>query len=367
MSERSKLLYIPDEVSAPGETLRDLLEERGMTQADLVERTGRPVKTINEIVQGKTAITPETALQLERVTGVPAEFWNQREANYRAYLARKKELEVVSEQKSWLKQFPLPEMIRRGWIKKYSTVSESVISVLNYFGVASVEQWDKLWKSKKLAFKKSLNSNSSLGAISVWLRRGEIEGEAIKCKPFDKSKLISVLPEIRDLTNISDPNISLRKLQEICSECGVAVVLIKPFSKVPVFGVSRWLTSDKALIQLSLRLKAADILWFSIFHEIGHILKHGKKETFVEISSKVIEKDHKELEADKFAEEILIPSTELNSWISRGDEITVNSILCFAKELGIMPGILVGRLQHESIISCSAFNALKFKYDFSDK
>lgn len=86
MIEQRKIVYRPDRVSAPGLTLLDLLEERGMTQAELAERTGRPLKTINEVIKGKTAITPETAIQLERVFGTPAEFWSQREAIYRAYL-----------------------------------------------------------------------------------------------------------------------------------------------------------------------------------------------------------------------------------------------------------------------------------------
>ena len=75
--------YTPDYVSPPGETLQEVLEERGMSQAELAERTGRPKKTINEIINGKAAITPETALQLERVLGIPASFWNNRERRYR--------------------------------------------------------------------------------------------------------------------------------------------------------------------------------------------------------------------------------------------------------------------------------------------
>src|SRR5438094_386269 len=103
MIEQTKLTYRPDRVSAPGTTLLDLLDERGMTQADLAERSGRPLKTINEIIKGKAAITSETALQLERVLGTPAEFWNQREANYRAYLARQKELGQLTTQKKWIR------------------------------------------------------------------------------------------------------------------------------------------------------------------------------------------------------------------------------------------------------------------------
>src|SRR5438477_11195797 len=80
MSEKKMYKYIPDRVSHPGETLLELLEERGMTQVELGERMGRPLKTINEIIKGKAAITPETAIQLERVFGVPNDFWNQNEA-----------------------------------------------------------------------------------------------------------------------------------------------------------------------------------------------------------------------------------------------------------------------------------------------
>src|SRR5271167_2799890 len=110
MIKRIQNEYFPDVVSAPGETLEETLESRGMSQAELAERTGRPSKTINEIIKGKAAITSETAIQLERVLGTPAEFWNQREANYRAYLARQKESENLAVQKDWLRKFPINEM-----------------------------------------------------------------------------------------------------------------------------------------------------------------------------------------------------------------------------------------------------------------
>ena len=88
MADRYVNEYTPDSVSLPGETLQEVLDERQMTQADLAEQMGRPKKTVNEIVQGKAAITPETALQLERVLGVPAGFWNNLEKNYREHQAR---------------------------------------------------------------------------------------------------------------------------------------------------------------------------------------------------------------------------------------------------------------------------------------
>lgn len=112
MIEKSINQYHPDNVSPPGETLADLLDERGMSQAELAERTGRPTKTINEIVKGKAMITPETAIQFERVFGVPAEFWNNREAMYRQYLARMDEEDRLSSRVEWVKKFPIKEMLK---------------------------------------------------------------------------------------------------------------------------------------------------------------------------------------------------------------------------------------------------------------
>jgi len=79
--------FKPDYAVLPGDTLKETIDALGMSQTDLAERTGRPVKTINEIIQGKAGITPETALQFEKVFNIPASFWNNLEQNYQESLA----------------------------------------------------------------------------------------------------------------------------------------------------------------------------------------------------------------------------------------------------------------------------------------
>lgn len=369
MSEQTKLFYHPDKISAPGVTLLDMLEERGMTQTELASRTGRPLKTINEIIKGKAEITSETAIQLERALGTLAEFWNQREANYRAYLARQKELARLTAQKSWLKQFPIKEMKNRDWLQNCGdTIAAQMISLLNFFGVATPDQWEDGWTKRRLAFRKAINLKSDLGSISAWLRKGELEGERIQCKPFNRERLHESLDKIRELTKEKNPQIFIPKLTNICADCGIAVVFVKPFPKVPVYGASCWLNSEKALIQLSLRGKTADILWFTIFHEIGHIDKHSKKEFFIEIDKKSVNKPPEELEADKYAAETLVPSSRLNEWLKKkGSKLNAAVITDFAKELEVASGILVGRLQHMNQIRYSDFNGLKFRYDWREK
>src|SRR4030043_874947 len=119
MSKDIKNQFIPDYAVPPGETLLETIEAIGMSQAELAERTGRPKKTINEIIKGKAAITSETALQLERVLGAPAGFWNNLERNYQENLARIDEQRRLQKQISWLNRLPINAMIKNGWVKGF--------------------------------------------------------------------------------------------------------------------------------------------------------------------------------------------------------------------------------------------------------
>jgi HTH-type transcriptional regulator/antitoxin HigA len=83
MAKTLQNAYRPESVSLPGETLLEALETLEMSQAELARRMGRPVKTINEIIEGKAAITAETALQLEQVLRIPVSFWLKREQQFR--------------------------------------------------------------------------------------------------------------------------------------------------------------------------------------------------------------------------------------------------------------------------------------------
>ena len=111
MANTNKYIFKPDYTVIPGDTLFEMLEHLGMSQADLARRTDRPLKTINQIIKGKAAITPQTALQFECVLGVSASFWNNLEKNYQEASARLQEIELLKEQCSLLDKIPLKEMI----------------------------------------------------------------------------------------------------------------------------------------------------------------------------------------------------------------------------------------------------------------
>src|SRR5882724_9630290 len=304
MNNLNRNQYAPDSVSAPGETLEEILEMRGMSQAELADRTGRPRKTINEIIRGKAAITAETALQLEKVLGIPATFWITREQNYRELLARQQELEGFSRESDWLDTIPYKAMVKQGWIADFKDKALQLEAVLRFFGVASPASWNSVWGSSAPAFRQSPTLVSEPGAIAAWLRKGELEAAKYQTEDFNPNLFRQVLAHIRSLTK-DLPRHFTDIVRKECSSAGVCVVIVSEIQGTRVWGATRWLTPTRPLIQLSLRYKSDDHLWFSFFHEAGHILLHSKREIFITENKDqdLIEED----EANEFAETLLIP------------------------------------------------------------
>jgi HTH-type transcriptional regulator/antitoxin HigA len=353
--------YLPDFVSPPGETLMEMLEERGMSQSELAERTGRPKKTINEIIKGKATITPATALQLERVLGAPASFWNDREQHYRESLARQAERDSLEGQVGWLSQFPIKEMVSFGWLPQAADPIEMLENVLNFFGIAAPTQWQIVWEMG-VAFRQSTAFESDPFAVSAWLRRGEIEAQQMDCAPYDSDRFLSALSTVRELTT-QPPAIFHPETIALCAQAGVAVVFVPELPKARVSGATRWLTPNKALIQVSLRYKTDDQLWVTFFHEAGHILKHGKRDVFIENDG---EKDEKEDEANQFAADFLIPATEYRRLTPRTGHYSKDEIRDFAHRLKIASGIVVGRLQHDGKLPVTNCNDLKQHFEWAN-
>jgi len=354
--------YRPDHVSPPGETLLEILTDKGISQADLATRMGRPVKTINEIVKGKAIIMPETALQLEKVLGVEAAFWMSREQYYQEHMARLSERDRFSHSLEWLKSFPIKQMTDYGWIKGVSSKPALLDEMLSFFGVASIEAWNETWENLKIAFRRSAKLQCNIASTRAWLRKGELDATEIQCAPYDETAFTKVLGEIRNLTNHS-PDVFIPQLREKCAATGVATVFVHELPRTPICGATRWLNKNKALIQLSLRYKTNDHLWFTFFHEAGHILLHGKKEVFIETEDRLT--DVLEEQADNFASKNLITDSDWNQFTISG-LYTFRTVGSFANRVGIAPGIVVGRLQHENKIPFSFLNRLKQRLAWSD-
>jgi len=268
------LSYQPFEVSPPGDTLRDLMDERALTQAELARRLGRPVQAVNEIMAGKKEITEDTALELERVLQVPAHFWLAREARYREYLARLRDAQGRKAQLPWLERFPLKALQEAGVLptgRLTSGFKEQLIDdLLRFFSVASPEGWAAHYDKMQAQFRRAKpDQQTDAAAITAWLRMGELAAARLQTQAYQASLLEANLPAMRALSLCSAADISVG-LTRLCAQAGVALVFVPALPGTHVSGVARWV-GGKPLIQLSLLGKWNDGFWFSFFHEVGHI------------------------------------------------------------------------------------------------
>ncbi|MGE0607039.1 MAG: helix-turn-helix domain-containing protein [Pirellulales bacterium] len=343
----------------PGATLKETIEARGISQAELAARAGMAEKTISQIINGIAPITYETAEKLEMVLSIPARFWNRRELSYREAIARNEANERLANDVAWLKEMPVKELRERKCIDEQPDELSRVRAILQFFGVSSVDTWHKTWGKPIAQYRGGEALERHAGYVAAWLRMGELQADAIATEAFDASEFKRSLKEVRALT-ARPAAIWSKEIPKLCAPAGVAVVFTKEIPKARVSGATRWITKDKALIQLSLKYKTDDQLWFTFFHEAGHILLHGKRQIFVENGSN--RDTAEEQQANAFARDFLIPpesAARLESLRTR------QQIIAFAKRLGISPGIVVGRLQHDKLLWVTAFRDLKQKLDWT--
>jgi len=353
--------FSPDWVSPPGDTILDLLEERGWKQNEFADRIGFTTKHVSHLINGKSALTEDAAIKLERVLGSTARFWMSREVQYREALARENAIELLEDDVDWLKEVPVANMVKFGWITKYTKKAEQVSELLKFFGVASVRAWRSQYAEPLAAFRASDKLSKKPGAVAAWLRQGERCASEMATKPFDKVAFKSALDDLRELTKETDPKVFMPAIVEACANAGVAVVFEPVPIGCPASGATKWIGADKALLMLSFRHKTNDHFWFSFFHEAAHLLLHGKKMLFIEM--KALDNEH-ENEANEFAKNILIPKQYDNQLMFLTHSAA--ALLTLAEEVGVAPGIVVGRIQNDGLLRWDTrLNNLKVSYEWN--
>lgn len=339
--------YIPVNIPAPGFTLRETLESLGMSQSKLASRTGLTLKHINQIIQGNAAISPSTAVALERATGVPASLWNNLESQYQDHKVRTDEAQELATRIDWIDKMPVSALRKRGFISATKREPGRLLQeLLSFFGVASIGAWESSWAQPAAVFLQSGAYSIDPAAVAAWLRLGEIAALELEHQPFDKVKLKARLPELRAMT-VEDPADFYPRLVAGLAEVGVCLVLVPDIAGTRASGATRFLSPTRAVIQLSNRGKRNDKFWFSLFHEVGHLLLHSKKETFMRFDDKEAagEGAKVEEEANDFARRFLIPPDAEPELLAIR---TLADAEALAARLGIAPAIVAGRYQRET-------------------
>ena len=347
----------------PGEVLEEELETRGMTQKELAARLGRPAQAINEIIKAKKSITPETAIGLGKVLGIDPQFWTNLEVSYHMTLARKREEDMLTASVQWLDEYPIRELIKRGWMKAGRDRSSRLKALMSFLGVAVAEP-QAFQKAVGFRITEAAQHKVSLGALAVWLRKGELDAQEVYTADYDEESFAKALFRVRGMTSQA-PGEFIPAMSALCAEAGVAFCMVQELPKSGANGATRWLTDSKALIQMSIRNKWADIFWFTFFHEACHLLRHRTQRRIV-IDGLDADPDVAEIEgeADLFARDFLIAPQD---WIDfcADSNFTPSSVEEFAQSIGIAPFIVVGRLQKERRIDYNQLTTLKPRYEWA--
>ncbi|MEN6641743.1 MAG: ImmA/IrrE family metallo-endopeptidase [Armatimonadia bacterium] len=340
------LRYVPDSAVPPGDVLAELLEERGMTQTELARRAGLSKDHVSRIVRGVAPLSYETALCLERVLQMPASLWIRLEATYQELRERAAQETELSGAADIVREFPYAELVKHGCVAPAPTTAAKAAQLLAFMGLGSFSALQRQYPITA-SLRVAATKQPSQYALAAWLRMGELAAERIETAPFDEQALKRSLPLLRELTCEESASFQYR-LRDLLAACGVAFCLVPHLSRTYAHGAALWVRPDKAIVELSIRGAYLDVFWFSLFHELGHLLLHSKKRTFVTFDSP--SNAPEEAEANRFAQETLIPGVALTHFLADAPRVSRQRILRFAEQVGVCPAVVVGRLQHEKIL-----------------
>ena len=298
--------YIPGKMEHPGVLIEEKLQEMEMSVKEFALRADKTEQSVLDVIQGKCSITPEMAILAEYVTGMSAEVLLNWQKEYDARKAWDRFAEHNGKEKAWVSAFPVEEMVENGWMERKAEEGGQMDSLLRYFGVASPSAWENCYMRQRLkvAFRISLNDTANPYSVAAWLRQGEIQASNTYLEyPYDAQALKEWVPEVSFLLQ-NPPEDCLSRLTKLLAGCGVKLFFTEPLSGLPIKGAVRWIYGWPCIQLLSERQFYGNFR-FTVLHELGHILLHGKKDIFLEHAGFQPNDDpaydRKEREADSFA------------------------------------------------------------------
>lgn len=349
----------PAEVFTPGEFIRDELDERGWTQADLAKITGRPLPTINLIINGKTSITPETAIELSNAFSTSAQFWLNLETAYQLSKIEAKN-EPIRQRAKIFESAPINDMQKRGWIKPTRTIAELQGRLAAFFSLPEIN------RLKAATLRTSAQESELTPEQLAWCVRALQLAKSVPAKKFTNKSLENGIEQLRALANYPE---NTRNVPRVLSEMGIRFVVVEHLPKSKIDGAALWLGEDwdKPVIALSLRYDRIDSFWHTLFHELSHIKNKDSYSLDVDLvgadrclsSESLSEVENR---ANQEAADMLIPKEKLHSFIVRTRPFYyTDKIIQFANLIKIHPGIIAGQLQFKDEIDWSAHRKMLVK------
>ena len=356
-----------DLIIHPGETIADVLEERGLTQVELAARTGVTPAYVSNVISGKKDISASFAMSLEYALGVPKSFWLNLQANYDAEILEYNEEHTVTEEEKEVRGRLLASKVIKYLrdarkIPDKQTIVENIISMRTVFQVSNLCNLKDLVPSG--AFRLSSNTAIDPYVLGAWLRICQICAKNEHENLFDVTKTDELINELKSIMINHDCDLQ-SELSNTMMKYGIDFTVLRNFRGAPVHGYISQKSENRYQMALTIRGAYADIFWFSIFHELGHIVNGdvSKSQRFIDVLEK--EQTNREIEADKFALNALINPSDYKRFVDLRD-FTITAIKRFARMQKVMPYIVIGRLQKEGLVPYSRYSEYKLRYKWAE-
>lgn len=343
----------PAEVFPPGDFLDEELDARGWTQEDLARILDKPLPTINKIINGKAAITPDTAKRLGAAFGNSAEFWMNLEASWQLHKSDE-DASDVRERAAIYELAPVREMVRRKWIKKTSTPDALAEQLRIHFGT---DDLSKVPRMRAAARSATRGESGELTAEQwAWMCRCRNISAIVDAKRFRKADLEACIPEL--LALVSEPE-EVRRVPRLLSDAGVRVVAVMHLKGTALDGGALRRNEQEPVIGLSLRYGRLDNFWFTLMHEIAHVLNKDGLAADSDVCAQGDDVDAIEARANQMAASWLVDQDALDSFIRRTSPIySTRKIENFARRMKVHPSIIAGQLKIRREVDWDKFNRL---------
>jgi HTH-type transcriptional regulator / antitoxin HigA len=346
---------IPAQIVTPGEILNMELEARGWTQKDLAEIMDRPPQAINAIIKAKKEITPHTALELAEAFDIPAEFWTNLETNYRLNLAKKNHQNAeIARRRRLYELAPIGELIKRQWLPSTHDLEKLEPAVCNFLGINNPADTPQIGVN----FRHNQNLEPEATALIAWLKRVEYLVKNQTVGEFNQEKLKNAISEILSYTKTAE---DIKKVPPLLFSLGVHFIIVPHLSKTYLDGATLTI-NDHPVIALTLRYNRIDAFWFTLMHELGHIVA-GHEGIYLD-NLKELDDNPQETQADQLASDWLINTNALIEFINNNSSrFSKEKIEAFAQSQHRHPGIIVGRLQYDGQIFYQNYRQYLVKVD----
>lgn len=359
---KTNLTFDHDWRVPPGATVQDIMASRDLLSGDVSAQLDLSIDDFEGLLNGSMSIDAGLALRLADVLGPKPAFWLKREEIFRRRGGSSDPEALEDSKAAFLKMLPLRDMKAFGWLSEDDGLTRTE-AALRFFE-DDYGDWRRNGRDllQAVAFRTSKTMEANSAAVAAWLRQGVVQSNAVKCDGWSPQKLAEAVADIRPLTRLSAPATFFPKLVEIGQRAGVAIVFVRTPSGCRASGATHFSPSGTPIIQLSFRYRADDHFWFTVMHEIGHLVLHPASPMFVEGAEFV--SGEEEAEADRFAQDTLIPPAMQTELLGLGRDF--KKVMRFAKRAGVSPGVVVGQMQKRGLIRYDQLNFLKTRYDWSE-